>query len=112
MFNLQERGELFVGPTEPVYGGMLVGQSSRDKDLDVNITKERKLTNMRSSVLKGIEKIVPPLRMSLEQAIEFIRQDELIEVTPCSLRLRKRHLDANERKYHARQLEDSFQPVG
>ena len=112
MFNLQERGELFVGPTEAVYGGMLVGECSRDTDMDVNITKERKLTNMRSSVLKGIEKIVPPLRMSLEQAIEFIRQDELIEVTPCSLRLRKRHLDPNQRKYHARQTEDSFQTAG
>ena len=112
MFNLQERGELFVGPTEAVYGGMLVGESSRDTDLDVNITKERKLTNMRSSVLKGIEKITPPVRMSLEQAIEFIRHDELIEVTPCNLRLRKRHLDPNERKYQARQMENTFQTAG
>ena len=111
MFNLQERGALFVGPTEPVYGGMLVGESSRNTDMEVNITKEKKLTNMRASVLKGIEKIVPPTRMSLEQAIEFIRQDELIEVTPCNLRLRKRHLDPNERKYHARQTEDSLQTV-
>ncbi len=112
MFNLQERGELFVGPTEPVYGGMLVGQSHRDKDLDVNITKERKLTNMRASVLKGIEKIVPPVRMSLEQAIEFIRHDELIEVTPRHLRLRKRHLDPNQRKFHARHNEDPLQAAG
>ena len=112
MFNLQERGALFVGPTEPVYGGMLVGESSRNSDMDVNITKEKKLTNMRASVLKGIEKIVPPTRMSLEQAIEFIRQDELIEVTPCNLRLRKRHLDPNERRYHARQTEDSLQTAG
>ena len=112
IFNLQERGELFVGPTEAVYGGMLVGESSRDTDLDVNITKERKLTNIRSSGLKGIEKLTPPVRMSLEQAIEFIRQDELIEVTPCNLRLRKRHLDSNERKYQARQMENSFQTAG
>ena len=112
IFNLQERGELFVGPTEAVYGGMLVGESSRDTDLDVNITKERKLTNIRSSGLKGIEKLTPPVRMSLEQAIEFIRHDELIEVTPCNLRLRKRHLDSNERKYQARQMENSFQTAG
>ena len=112
IFNLQERGELFVGPTEAVYGGMLVGESSRDTDLDVNITKERKLTNIRSSGLKGIEKLTPPVRMSLEQAIEFIRQDELIEVTPCNLRLRKRHLDSNERKYQARQMESAFQTAG
>ncbi len=112
MVNLQERGDLFVEPTESVYGGMLVGESSRNTDMDVNITKEKKLTNMRASVLKGIEKVVPPVRMSLEQAIEFIRHDELIEVTPCSLRLRKRHLDPNERKYHARQIEDSFQTAG
>ena len=112
IFNLQERGELFVGPTEAVYGGMLVGESSRDTDLDVNITKERKLTNIRSSGLKGIEKLTPPVRMSLEQAIEFIRHDELIEVTPCNLRLRKRHLDSNERKYQARQMESAFQTAG
>ena len=112
IFNLQERGELFVGPTEAVYGGMLVGESSRDTDLDVNITKERKLTNIRSSGLKGIEKLTPPVRMSLEQAIEFIRHDELIEVTPCNLRLRKRHLDSNVRKYQARQMESAFQTAG
>ena len=99
--NLQERGELFVAPTDEVYGGMLVGENSRDADLDVNITKEKKLTNMRASVSETYEKILPPLRMSLEQAIEFIRQDELIEVTPKSLRLRKRYLNTNERKRQA-----------
>ena len=99
--NLQERGELFVAPTDEVYRGMLVGENSRDADLDVNITKEKKLTNMRASVSDTYEKIVPPLRMSLEQSIEFIRDDELIEVTPKSLRLRKRYLDPNERKHQA-----------
>jgi GTP-binding protein len=99
--NLQERGELFVAPTEEVYRGMLVGENSRDADLDVNITKEKKLTNMRSSTAESYEKVVPPLRMSLEQAIEFIREDELIEVTPAALRLRKRHLDPNARKQAA-----------
>ena len=101
VINLQERGELFVAPTEEVYRGMLVGENSRDADLDVNITKEKKLTNMRASVSDTYEKIIPPLRLSLEQSIEFIREDELIEVTPKSLRLRKRHLDPNERKQKA-----------
>ncbi len=99
--NLQQRGQLFVAPTDQVYRGMLVGENSRDADLDVNITKEKKLTNMRESVSDTYEKIVPPLRMSLEQSIEFIREDELIEVTPKSLRLRKRHLDPNVRKQYA-----------
>ncbi len=101
VINLQERGELFVAPTEQVYRGMLVGENSRDADLDVNITKEKKLTNMRASVSDTYERIVPPLRMSLERSIEFIRDDELIEVTPKSVRLRKRHLDPNERKQQA-----------
>lgn len=99
--NLQERGELFVGPTEQVYQGMLVGENSRDADLDVNITKEKKLTNMRASSADSFEKLVPPRRMSLEESIEFIREDELIEITPSSLRLRKRYLDPNDRKKYA-----------
>ena len=101
--NLQERGELFLAPTESVYRGMLVGENSRDADLDVNITKEKKLTNMRSSTSDNFERLVPPRRMSLEQSIEFIRGDELIEVTPTALRLRKRYLDPNERKQKAGQ---------
>ena len=96
--NLQERGELFVGPTDEVYSGLMVGENSRDVDMDVNITKEKKLTNMRASSSDSFEKLVPPRRMSLEEAIEFIREDELIEVTPKSFRLRKRFLDPNERK--------------
>lgn len=103
--NLQERGELFVAPTDPVYSGMLVGENSRDVDLDVNITKEKKLTNMRAAAADSFEKLVPPRRMSLEESIEFIRDDELIEVTPKTLRLRKRHLDANERQKEARKLQ-------
>ena len=98
ILNLQERGELFVGPTEEVYGGMIVGENSRDADLDVNITKEKKLTNMRSSTADNFEKLVPPRRMSLEEAIEFVRHDELIEVTPSSFCLRKRYLDPNDRR--------------
>jgi GTP-binding protein len=99
--NLQQRGELFVGPTDAVYSGMLIGENSRDADLDVNITKEKKLTNMRAAAADNFEKLVPPRRMSLEEKIEFIREDELIEVTPASLRLRKRYLDTNERKKRA-----------
>jgi len=96
--NLQERGELFVGPGDEVYRGMIVGENSRDADLDVNVTKEKKLTNMRSSTADNFEKQVPPRRMSLEESIEFVRDDELIEITPSGFRLRKRHLDPNDRK--------------
>ncbi|WP_457653867.1 translational GTPase TypA [Rhodocaloribacter sp.] len=99
--NLQERGELFVGPTEEVYSGMIVGENSRDVDLEVNITKEKKLTNMRAASADSFERIVPPRRLSLEEAIEFIREDELIEITPKSIRLRKRHLDPHVRKKYA-----------
>jgi GTP-binding protein len=103
IINLQERGELFVGPADEVYAGMIVGENSRDVDLEVNITKEKKLTNMRASSADAFEKIIPPRRMSLEESIEFIREDELIEITPQSLRLRKRYLDPHERKKHAMQ---------
>jgi len=96
--NLQERGELFLGPTDEVYSGMLVGENSRDVDLEVNITKEKQLTNMRASSSDAFQKLIPPRRFSLEESIEFIREDELIEVTPTSLRLRKRHLDPHMRK--------------
>ncbi len=98
--SLQERGELFVGPGDEVYEGMIVGENSRDADLDVNITKEKKLTNMRAASADSFEKLNPPRRMSLEESIEFIREDELIEVTPKAVRLRKRHLDPNDRKKH------------
>ncbi|MDA0875337.1 MAG: translational GTPase TypA [Bacteroidetes bacterium] len=96
--NLQERGELFVGPADAVYEGMLVGENSRDTDLEVNITKEKKLTNMRASSADAFQKLIPPRRMSLEECIEFIRDDELIEITPTNLRLRKRHLNPHDRK--------------
>ena len=96
--NLQERGQLFVAPSEEVYNGMIVGENARDEDLEANITKEKKLTNHRAASADSYEKIDPPRRLSLEEAIEFIREDELIEVTPSALRLRKRHLDPHERK--------------
>jgi GTP-binding protein len=89
LLNLQERGELFVGPGTEVYEGMIVGENARSEDLDVNPTKEKKLTNMRSSTAEELVRLVPPRPMSLEQALEFIREDECVEVTPSNVRLRK-----------------------
>ena len=97
MFNLQERGQLFVDPTTEVYEGMIVGENSRSDDMDVNITKERKLTNMRSSTAEELERLIPPRRMSLEQSLEFCRADECVEVTATAIRLRKVVLDAADR---------------
>ena len=97
MWNLQERGELFVSPGTDVYEGMIVGENSRDNDLDVNIVKEKKLTNMRSSSADEAIRLVPPKLLTLEQAIEFVRDDEWVEVTPQSIRLRKKILKANMR---------------
>jgi len=97
MFNLQERGTLFVEPATEVYEGMIVGENSRADDMDVNIAKEKKLTNMRSSTGEELERLIPPRRLSLEQALEFCREDECLEVTPGAVRLRKVVLDGNER---------------
>jgi GTP-binding protein len=97
MTNLQERGVLFVEPGTEVYEGMIVGENSRTDDMDVNITKEKKLTNMRSSTADVAESIVPPRKLSLEQSLEFCRDDECVEVTPEAVRIRKVNLDARER---------------
>nr|MBA2560576.1 translational GTPase TypA [Propionibacteriales bacterium] len=97
MFNLQERGSLFVEPGTEVYEGMLVGENSRADDMDVNITKEKKLTNVRSATADELERLVPPRRLSLEQALEFCREDECVEVTPDAVRLRKVILDQSVR---------------
>jgi GTP-binding protein len=97
IFNLQERGEIFVAPGADVYEGMIVGENARDADLDVNIVKEKKLTNMRASTADDAIRLVPPRLMNLEQAIEFIRDDEFVEVTPKSIRLRKKILKENQR---------------
>ncbi|MFB4277181.1 translational GTPase TypA [Nonomuraea sp. MTCD27] len=97
MLNLQERGTLFVSPTTEVYEGMIVGENSRSDDMDVNITKEKKLTNMRSSTSEETEKVIPPRNLSLEQALEFIREDECVEITPDAVRIRKVVLDASVR---------------
>jgi GTP-binding protein len=96
--NLQERGQLFVSPGDVVYGGMIIGENARDEDLEANITREKKLTNHRAASADFFVKMDPPRVLSLEEAIEFIRDDELIEVTPKSLRLRKRYTDPHERK--------------
>ncbi|MCK8679810.1 MULTISPECIES: translational GTPase TypA [Streptomyces] len=97
MTNLQERGVLFIEPGTEVYEGMIVGENSRSDDMDVNITKEKKLTNMRSSSADSFEAIVPPRKLSLEQSLEFCRDDECVEVTPEAVRIRKVNLDARER---------------
>jgi GTP-binding protein len=93
MTNLQERGQLFIEPGTEVYEGMIVGENSRADDMDVNITKEKKLTNMRQSTSDETEKLIPPRKLSLEQALEFCREDECVEVTPAAVRIRKVVLD-------------------
>jgi GTP-binding protein len=95
--HLQPRGVLFLGPGEPVYEGQVVGENARDNDLDVNITKEKKLTNVRSSTSDEAVRLTPPHLMNLEQSIEWIREDELLEITPKSLRLRKKALGGRRR---------------
>ncbi len=98
LWNLQERGELFVAPGTDVYEGMIIGENAKDDDLDVNVVREKKLTNMRASSADEAIRLVPFRQLNLEQAIEFIAEDELVEVTPKSLRLRKRVLQSNKRK--------------
>jgi GTP-binding protein TypA/BipA len=101
LLNLQERGQLFVGPGVEVYEGMIVGENARAEDLDVNATKEKKLTNIRSSTAEELVRLIPPRPLSLEQALEFIREDECVEVTPASIRLRKTELSASRRQQSA-----------
>jgi GTP-binding protein len=97
LFHLQPRGTLFIPEGTQVYEGMIIGESSRDADLDVNVTREKKLTNMRAAGADEAIKLIPPRTLSVEHALEFIREDELLEVTPASLRLRKKVLEANKR---------------
>jgi len=104
LFNLQERGELFVGPGTDVYEGMIIGENARDVDLDVNVVREKKLTNMRASTADEAIRLVPFKALNLEQAIEFISDDEFVEVTPKTLRLRKKILQANRRPKRGAQL--------
>jgi GTP-binding protein len=102
IYNLQERGEIFIDPGTQVYEGMIIGENARPNDMDVNVTKEKKQTNMRASSADEAIRLIPPRRLGLEQAIEFINDDELVEVTPSSIRLRKRILAANMRPKPAR----------
>jgi GTP-binding protein len=94
----QDRGTVFVGPAEKVYAGQIVGLNTRSEDLEMNVCKAKHLTNMRSSSSDGVVQLTPPVILSLEQCIDFLENDELLEVTPKSLRLRKRELDPNKRK--------------
>ena len=100
--NLQERAQMFVAPGDLVYEGMIAGENSRPGDLDVNVTKEKKLTNMRASGSDDNVLLEPPRQITLEYAMEYIEEDELIEVTPKTIRLRKRVLQVNDRKKAAR----------
>jgi GTP-binding protein TypA/BipA len=103
LLNMQERGTLFVGPGEEVYEGMIVGESSRGEDLDVNAIKEKQQTNMRAASAEVLERLEPPQRLTLEAALEFLRDDECVEITPESIRLRKVELDKVRRQKTARQ---------
>ncbi|MBC7430732.1 MAG: translational GTPase TypA, partial [Rubritepida sp.] len=107
LFALQERGTLFVNPGDKVYEGLILGENSRENDLDVNPIKEKKLTNIRAAGKDEALLLIPPRRMSLEQAIAYIEEDELVEVTPSAVRLRKRFLDPNERKKNAKRSESA-----
>jgi GTP-binding protein len=101
-FQLQERGSLFVTPGDPTYAGMIVGENSRADDLDVNAVREKHLNNIRSSTAEELVRLTPAKLLSLDQAMEFLREDECVEVTPKAVRLRKVELDANQRVKAAR----------
>jgi GTP-binding protein len=105
LWNLQERGELFIGPGVDVYEGMIIGENAKDTDLDVNVVREKKLTNMRASSADEAIRLVPFRQLNLEQAIEFIADDEFVEVTPKSLRLRKKGLQLNSRRKKSQMAE-------
>ena len=98
LFNAQERGTLFIGPGEQVYAGMVVGQTGKAEDIEVNVCKKKQLTNTRSSSADEALRLTPPKILSLEQALDFIETDELLEVTPNHLRIRKKILDSRLRK--------------
>jgi GTP-binding protein len=96
--NAEARGTIFVGPAEKVYAGQIIGLNTRSEDMEINVCKAKHLTNMRSSSSDGVVQLTPPTLLSLEQSLDFIENDELLEVTPKSLRLRKKALDPNQRK--------------
>ncbi|CPL55666.1 GTP-binding elongation factor [Bordetella pertussis] len=103
LWKLQDRGRMFVSPGEPLYEGMIIGIHSRDNDLVVNPIKGKQLTNVRASGTDEAVRLVPPIQMSLEYAVEFIDDDELVEITPKSIRLRKRYLQEHERRRASRE---------
>jgi GTP-binding protein len=105
LFYIQERGVLFVSPGDKVYQGMILGETARENDLEVNPIKEKKLTNIRAAGKDDAMLLIPPRKMSLEQAIAYVEDDELVEVTPAAIRLRKRFLDPNQRKRHERKID-------
>jgi len=111
LLNLQERGSLFVGPGADVYEGMIVGENARAEDLDVNATKEKKLTNMRSSTADELVRLIPARPLSLDQALEYIREDECVEVTPQNVRLRKVELSAQRRQTAGSRKARGLEPV-
>jgi GTP-binding protein len=112
LWNIQERGELFIGPAIDVYEGMIVGENSREQDMEVNVTREKKLTNMRSSSADEAIRLIPHRELSLEQAIEFIADDEYVEITPKSIRLRKKVLAANKRPRRWQEIRASQEAAG
>ena len=103
LFNLEDRGPMMIEPGARVYQGMIVGEHTRDNDLEVNVLKGKKLTNIRTTSKDEAVRLTPPMRMILERSLAYIQDDELVEVTPKSIRLRKRHLDPNDRKKAERQ---------
>ncbi len=107
LWNLEDRGPMLIDPGVPVYTGMIIGEHTRGNDLDVNVIKGKQLTNMRASGKDEAVRLTPPIQMSLEKALSYIADDELVEVTPKSIRLRKRYLDPNERKKHQRAAADA-----
>jgi GTP-binding protein len=112
LWGIQERGELFIGPALDVYEGMIVGENSREQDMEVNITREKKLTNMRSSSADEAIRLIPHRELSLEQAIEFIADDEFVEITPKSIRLRKKVLQASKRPRRWQEIRASQEAAG
>jgi GTP-binding protein len=112
LWNIQERGELFIGPAIDVYEGMIVGENSREQDMEVNVTREKKLTNMRSSSADEAIRLIPHRELSLEQAVEFIADDEYVEITPKSIRLRKKVLQANKRPRRWQEIRASQEAAG
>ena len=102
LFTIQERGELFINPQTKVYVGMVIGEHSRDNDLDVNPIKSKHLTNMRASGSDDAIKLVPPRELTLERALEWIEDDEILEITPLNIRIRKKYLDPTQRKRMAK----------